>query len=309
MSHAFIMHGSYEERCLGVLLGSSLPEVEAGLVLSTPSVDGMEKYRFNVRDALSLLAKKGAAKPKHLIVRRDRKVEFLNALNEYLSILPSDAQIAFDTTAFPRDRLLMALNLIRTKFNSERVKLYYTSPRSYATDSDEPSWLADGVKTVEAVPGFNGRQRSRAKCLLVLQLGHEKERPQIIANGLEPDRVILFGQGEVQYRSDANNVFREQNDVLYRAFRHKIIEDIPINYNDWKGVRDALVAISDRFDRTDNIFISPNGTKLQCLGMFAACVQRPNIQVIYAQPQYYNPDASSGIGSGWSLGLSELLDG
>lgn len=309
MTDIFICHSSYEPRCLTQVSNFNDRKFAMAIVFGSGKWKTDAVYKGHHEDILEALRERTSNNVSSLILDRGDKIEFLTKLHENLNEVEKSSNILVDISTFPRDRLLMILRYLALNFDPANVVLHHCSPESYATDkSDENAWLAQGVKRVEAVPGFNGLQKSRAGCLVIIQLGHEKERPQITATSLEPDKLAILHQGDLQYKHGVIRISHANNSTLIEAFEAKIVERTNVSYNDWAKAKAEICRIYQKYHKSFNIFISPNGTKIQLLGALAAALKFPEIQIRYAEPQVYNPDSSFGSGKEWTCDLGTILN-
>ena len=304
----FLCHSSYEPRCLSLVSRLKDETFNNAIVFGSARWELNEVYRGHHQDLVENLQLKTTADVVSIILERRNKIGFLEELHANLQNADDDSQILVDISTFPRDRLLMVLKYLSNQFQVENINLHHCSPESYATENtDESSWLAKGVKQVAAVPGFNGLQKSRSGCFVILQLGHERERPQITATSLEPDKVAILHQGHEQYKSSTSRMSHNNNLVLLDTFDSKITESTKVSYNDWSGAKKEICRIYEKYHNNYNIYISPNGTKIQLLGALAAVLKYPEMQIRYAEPQIYNTDSSFGVGKVWECNLGLIL--
>ncbi|NRD88843.1 hypothetical protein C8024_04280, partial [Sphingopyxis sp. BSNA05] len=265
-------------------------------------------YRENFAFLKSEIEREGKANIKDVIIDRSRQIEFLSQLDAAYTGFSNVSKAVIDVSTFPRDRLLIAMNYLRRKLSPHDISIAVTSPGEYATERDDgEQWLSRGVKRIEPVIGFNGHQRPHLDCLLILQLGHEYERPKIITNSLEPDLVVILGQSKMQHNARSYGAFIENNATLLLDLQGKTKSYCEIGHHDWMASRDEIARIRCEYADTHNVFIAPNGTKEQLLGAFGAALAFPDIQIIYAEPQRYNFSASSGIGGTRIVMLSDIV--
>lgn len=309
MKKYLLCHSSFEPRCLSLV--TDLPDLKTyeAVVFGSGKALTERIYQGHHDDLCDLFEVKTGNKASSLIQERGDKVEFLKLLDVQFGKLAVDTSFLVDISTFPRDRLVMLLSYLVQKFSSDNIDLFHCSPEGYATENnDDSAWLAQGVKRVEAIPGFNGIQRTRSQCLVILQLGHERERPQITATSLEPDKVVVIHQSGEQYKNSTCETPQLNNQALLESFESKIVESITNDFDDWRVARDEISRVFMQYNHDYNIFISPNGTKIQLIGALAAALKHPQIQIRYAEPQRYNPDSSFGAGRVWRESMSNILN-
>ena len=191
---------------------------------------------------------------------------------------------------------------------NSRLKLFvsYTEPKQYSTEVEPDGWLSKGVKRLIRVPGFNGHQNPSKKSLLVVIVGHEIERMQITIKNIEPQKIVLVGQG-VQQHGDATPQLPKRIADKLGADYAGIVDisgSIEIGSRAYRETQSSIQNIFARYSDEYNMTVAGNGTKLQSLGALLACQENRAIAAVYAEPQIYNAsDYSSGTGGTWILQL------
>lgn len=236
-----------------------------------------------------------------------RPIEFIRELGKALSDQISDG-ITVDISTFPRRELLIVLHLLQTRYSGLDLRLLYSEPGKYATENkdQEKRWLTQGVRAVEPIPGFCGIQYPRRGSLLVMILGHEGERTHITLRRHQPDKVIFLGQSSSQFHEGLREIAEDQNRQMIQQYGEGCFWDTRLSAH---GVYETLTELNRIFQQhrySHNMFVAPNGTKLQALGTYLAARQNPEIQITYAEPVLYNWEVfSEGSGKLWELTLNE----
>ena len=204
-----------------------------------------------------------------------------------------------DVSCFPRQELLVLLRLLR-RIPQLRLRLLYSEPSRYATE-ETGGWLTRGVRRVTSVPSLGGLQTPRKKKLLVMVLGHEGERAHITWRRHQAERTLIVMQGE-PYRPGLNDISRKVNSLLCAMAGDPQIYPKALPARAVDGTRALLEDIYQRYGSEHNIVVAPLGTKLQTLGVYLFAESRPEVQVTYAVPVYYNWEHySSGVERVWEI--------
>lgn len=305
----FICHASYECRAYGVteqkLEGLSISH--AVVFGTSKSMECNSKYRKCFDDLISRLRVISASLPYPLVVERQELVPMIRKLDTALSgVMRAEIQnVVVDASVFPKDRLWVVLDyLLRIKLSSN-LCILYMEPVSYNTDNENEGWLSKGVKRLIPIPGFNGRQSAEKRTLLVVIVGHEEERVQITVRNIEPDKVILIGQGAEIYREGTPRLSHFIVSRLGHDYSHIIDfgEQYIAGPRDYLAVRDAIASIYQKYNGEFNIVVATNSTKLQSLGALIVCRERREITAVYAEPQLYNTLRTEGFGKIWGVRL------
>ena len=304
----YIAHASFEPRATAVATRSlmSLGVVYAFVVATRSSLDKISAYRESEARITESL-KRQAATVSAIRFNRDQLLEYLRHLHAEteaaLSEFNFDAVI-LDATTFPKDRLWVTIDYIKLRLPETRLLVLYVEPDAYNTEILPSGWLSMGVKRVAAMPRFNGYQHASRPALLVVIVGHEKERMQITARNIEPQKLVLIGQGPQQHGSTAPTLPSILASYIGVDFAHIIDNGASyfVGSRDYLGIRAAIHDIFLRFGEEFNIVISANGTKLQSIGALIACRENRRLTAVYTEPQIYNNDSySKGWGSTWLL--------
>lgn len=306
----FVCHASYEvDRARKTIESLSSTKhfstIKHALVIGTStSIDTVPAYRNCFFGLIEALSQGGGLKPHPLIFPRSDLVGMTKAVDalmgEYLRSYRG--AVVIDASVFPKDRFWMLMDYFTHVNPSIRVFVVYTEPAHYATELNTDGWLSKGVKRIIRVPGFNGRQNPRKQSLLVLIVGHEKERMEITIKNVEPQKIVLIGQGLQQHGNAIPMLPRWIVDQLGDDYSNLVDRDgsVEIGSRDHLGTKQAIQAVFDRFEVEYNVIISANGTKLQSLGALLACQENRAIAAIYAEPQIYNSQAYSvGVAQTW----------
>lgn len=296
-----VCHASYElERSQKIARSApdTLPIRRCIISASTATLRIDSNYRESLEGLSGMIAMhRHAEAPMIILSERSDLIGFLKKLSIALAGIPNSPLtcILLDISAFPRDRLFVAVDLVQRVLSKAKVVLGYSEPRTYDTDKPSSGWLSKGVVEVVSLPGFNGRQDPGKKALLVLNMGHENERMSITINNREPQKLVLIAQGDEQTSSQAGCYATELFHRI-KADYGSIIEDgsiIRANSKDMISVRDAILDVYLKFSDEYNVAVAFLGTKIQAIGALLACQSNRNVEAVYAQPQIYHRESYS----------------
>jgi hypothetical protein len=305
-SEVFIGCASYEERCTGALLSASKDYNPESIIIFY-STEYLNKGK--TKDFLELLMQFGITltneKPELIDFSVLSQRECLNRLNtsimEKLHKGFQDIKITIDITTFPRQLLFLLLREVRQIVQANNLRLLYSEPKQYSTEIRQDGWLTKGVRSVTPMFGFGGVQDPMLKKMLVILAGHEGERAYITWRRHQPDKTILIPQGK-PYHEGLNNISEEEN-LLLRSILGGVSlysQSVPAHEVDEAYLQ--LERIYARYAHEYYFIITSLGTKLQSLGFFLFAESRPDVQVTYAVPIYYNyTDYSVGIARRWEI--------
>jgi hypothetical protein len=311
----FICCSSYEERStLGVRKLS--PQYRANYSLICVASEYAEKgkgsqYYEEINRRLGIVCDH---KPKTQKFQITDSIGFVRATEEEISRMHDQnplCAVTIDISTFPREELLVLLRYLDNHPMRGRIRLLYGEPAIYATEeeNDDDRWLTRGVKSVHPVPGFGGIQLPGHPKLLVIVLGHEGERTHISVRRHQPDEVILVPQGNEQHHEGLRQISERENQKIIRLYGEKHIWHIGLSSRGIVETADVILDIFKRYRYSHNIFVAPNGTKLQLIGVYLVARLLPEIQITYAVPALYNWERySTGTGPLWEVQLEPLED-
>lgn len=301
-----ICHGSYEERCQGLMRveWSDVSIVLAVVLATKESYELIPLYRERCERLVAHLELVSGRKCRTVLVSREDPIGWMRELDGVLqSVLKADFEsIAVDISTFPRERLVGVFGYFGRLALKLPTIVLYTEPHGYASEKDNEGWLSRGIRSVAAIPGFNGRQDIRKRALLILVVGHERERAYLTIKNVEPDKVLLVNQGVDQYRHGAPRIADQMRQFLTAEFMPLMVnnEEFSVSSRDYIGTKGLICRLIEKYQSDFNLTVASYGPKLQTLGVALAAIDKPSIRVVHAQPQVYNViEYSSGIGRTW----------
>lgn len=241
-------------------------------------------------------------------------IGFVHALGENISKLRDEdplSAVTLDISTFPREELLLLLRYLDNNASRGQIRLLYGEPAKYATEeeNEEYRWLTRGVKSVHPVPGFDGFQLPGRPKILVVILGHEGERTHICIRRHQPDEIVLIPQGKEQHHAGLKEISEQQNQEIISLYGREHIWHTGLPSRGVVETEQAILEVFKRYRYSHNMFIAPNGTKLQLMGVYVAARVFTEIQLTYAAPAVYNWERySTGTGPLWEMLLKPLND-
>ncbi len=215
--------------------------------------------------------------------------EIVRGFNRYVFDKKLDiksSKFFLDVSNFNRQNLLVLMWLLRKKYCVKSLDVFYTVPGKY-----NPK-ISKGAKGFSTIPFFGGIFSKDKEKLLILLIGYEIDRPLYLFKVIEPSKVILV-QGEeptdASFLERNRKAVKELSDSIYGAEIKKAPADDP-----HKAVQ-ILRSIFNENAHDYNIITSPLNTKLQTVGLYLACEENPDVQVVYSFPDKFSGWLSKGI--------------
>lgn len=306
----FVACSSFEQRAIGAVSKLS-KKYQASRALICYSIEYANKGRAKsiLRTLQENLAESCRQRPELLSFAIEEPIRFVKDLDKKflkLGLERNSGPITVDISTFPRQELLLLLNYLRHRAHGRTIRLLYSDVERYATElhRGENAWLTRGVRSVNAVPGFCGVQYPQLSKLLVIILGHEGERTHITLRRHQPDKVIFLSTGESRFRPGLKNICDQQNTRMIEEYGDQCFWPNLLPSHGIAETEAELRAIFNKFRYSHNVFVAPNGTKLQLVGTFLASRIFVELQIVYAVPVLYNwQKYSSGVGHLWEYVL------
>ena len=230
-------------------------------------------------------------------------IEITDKIAKYLDTLTKDKNLHFivDVTSFSHELLSILLGLMNSYNILDTATFLYVGASEYSfnnTQGIEGIWLSRGVGKIRSVLGFPGMMLPSKKLHLILFAGFETERATHVINAYEPT-YLSIGTGRKSQsvnhgHYDTNKFFVER---LNKFIKEQDLYNDKINHFEFscvdpcqtkKDLLDHIDSFSDKEDR--NFVVCPLNTKLSTVGITLASLERPNIQICYAEPLEYNTE-------------------
>lgn len=305
----FICSASFEDRCKSIpmLWKNSKPGKTILFYTNTG-----RKAAANKREIESMFPDAHVAEQLSLHAPLKTTDKIVKALSNVIK--HKSGRLLLDTTTFTHEQLLILVKYIdylkKKHETSVTVEVAYTGAKSYSFNTTPKNlWLSRGVLEVRPVVGYSGNFTIGKPVQLIMLVGFEHERAKAVIEHIEPSALCL-GVGHKQ-----QSVSTELADTNHECFQklQEFVRSIGAIHSDVQSFEFSCVSPWDaaqkilevaRFD-SHNVIVCPMNTKISTLGVALAAFERPEIQVIYAEPQRYNekgysvPDSHIRYGQIW----------
>ncbi len=284
-----ICSASFEERCLAVASSINKDATDVALVCRYNGYAQLSEDNNN--RLVDILGDKAVTVP----LDKDKPLSIYDTLHDVISEKKPQS-ILFDISTFTRETILIALVLFKQDaFKDIDVSICYVPADRYSASEDDGInviWLSKGVSEIRTILGYAGSYTSLKKTLLIVLVGFEKERAEILINRFEADKLYL---GCVPPQESHNVALSEIN----RANFDRLVSivggcntfEFSCRYLD--RTYSALKEIIESNKEEYNIIISPMNNKLSTLAVANVAFDYPETQVCYASTNQYNTEAYS----------------
>ncbi|MGE3467444.1 MAG: hypothetical protein AB7J13_10980 [Pyrinomonadaceae bacterium] len=207
----------------------------------------------------------------------------------------SNLNIALDITTFTRESLLIVVRLlVHFLAKGSKLLLLYNDADDYSIGLNLPDkWLSKGINEVRSVLGYPGFSSPLNKNHLIVMSGFKDERTAKLIEEFEAS-VVSIGVAD-EDTTDLN--FHEGNFSYFQKVCTNIqnIDEFKFSLSDPQETRKALLRQIAKHPEHD-VTIAPMNNKISTLGAAFVAIENPDIQLCYAQADYYNFDAYSAPG-------------
>ena len=290
----FITCISYEERSvLATRNLSTAYKADGAVIFQSEEYATKGLTSLYHRECVNELTKRSTATAQTALFNIYKPIDLLSKLKRIIESWAKHdvfTRVTLDISALPRQDLLTLHRYIDSHPSRGVVRLLYGEPKKYATEelTESETWLTRGVRSVQSVPFFGGIQFPRRPKLLAIILGHEGERTHITLRRHQPDKLILIPQGDKQHHAGLREIAERENNQILSIYGADALWGRGLPSSGIRETEKAIVEIYNQHRHTHNMFLAPNGTKLQLVGAYLACRRIPEIQITYAVPSLYN---------------------
>ena len=284
-----ICSASFEERCLAVASTINKDAIDVAIVCRYNGYAQLSEN--NNYKLLETLGNKAMA----VSLDKDQPLAIYDTLHDIV-IEQSPRSVLLDISTFTRETILITLMLFKQDdFKDIDVTLCYVPADRYSAsknDAVSDIWLSKGVNEIRTVLGYAGSFTSLKKTLLIVLVGFEKERAEILINRFEADKLYL---GYVPPQESHNEALSEINIANFTRLV-SIVGDcntFEFSCRYLERTYDALKDIIESNKDEYNIIISPMNNKLSTLAVANVAFEYPDVQVCYASTNQYNTEAYS----------------
>lgn len=283
----FICSSSFDDRCL------CMPKLVAQKQLSNVMICHFEN-NYECADInyekLKEIFGFCEAKINTLMLKKDDPIvnydlffsEFSN-----LKLFKSDS-ILIDISTFTRENMLILLRFIMHYYVST-IKVTFC----YSPSSGYPNWLSRGVKQIRSIFGYSGDFSPLKRLLLIVLVGFECERSQILIDSYEPAKLFI---GKATSKNSISKDLSVINGNHYENLirRNSLAEEFEFSCIDIVRTKNIILSIAKDYEEDFNIIIAPMSNKISTLGVAFAALENPTIQICYAATNQYNIDEKHG---------------
>lgn len=284
----FICDSSFESRCLEIASKINAEQFKNVIICH---------FEDNYVEAENNLEKLKTIFKNNTVVILSKNDPLSNYDKIFDEIIDCDFKnVLFDISTFTRENFLIVLQLFRQQpFQDKNLTLCYNPSDKYSSVTEgklSDLWLSKGVQNIRSVLGYSGDFSPIKDLMLIVLVGFEEERAQIIINNFEPD-LLYIGKA-----SQANS----GNDDLGKINQYNFDKILKINSYASKfefsciEIEFTVKALSKIIEKNKdlyNIVISPLNNKLSTLAVASTVFKYPEVQICYASTNLYNTEAYS----------------
>lgn len=285
----FICSASFEDRCFA--LASSLPHSVFDTAIICKYCTSVDLSADNISKLNEILS----PKCRQISFEKDSPLLIYDTLHEVIEEINPNS-VLLDISTLTRETILIALMLFRQEvFSDIKLTLAYVPANRYSggvNNNIADIWLSRGVNEIRTVLGYSGVFSSLKKTMLIILVGFEMERANILINSFEADKLYLGYVPSSESYSEELSLINNLNfnRLVNLASGCSVFE---FSCKDIKYTNDVLKGIIEANIDKYNIVISPMNNKLSTLAVANVAFDYPEVQVCYASTNQYNTDTYS----------------
>lgn len=207
-----------------------------------------------------------------------------------------DLSYLVDITTFTHEALLILLRLLQARVKRGSVVLAYAPAAEYSVGlPPEEKWLSKGITDIRSVLGYPGDSRPSRKSHLIVLVGFEGDRAELLLDAYQP-HVISLGFGQEGTATAAQH--QQVNRFAFAQLASKVSQYNEFEFScvDVAAVEATIGVQAGRFPDC-NVVIAPMNTKLSTVGVAGAAFRNDDIQLCYASASQYNVEGYSRPGT------------
>lgn len=290
-----ICSSSFEDRCLSLIECIELSSVKNVVLFNYEN--NYDKSKQNSNKIINLLNGKTCWQEK--MIFPNRPIENCDTFISVLDGFPVNAKVLVDVSTFTRENILILIKLFKSKYNKLNVDYCYTPSSRYSISEDDSLetikqnlWLSKGVDDIRSILGYPGVFSPVKKVLLIILVGFEYERAQILIDNYEPNLLII---GKASKDESITNRLSEINQINFNNLRNANagVDVFEFSCKDITKTKNALMTVYDKYGDEYNIVISPMNNKLSTMAVASFALTHPDIQICYATTNQYNIEGYS----------------
>lgn len=291
-NYVFIFGLGFDPRSLSILKNIQLEKIE--------SIVGISNAGWSSFNEPAILEYKSFIRKGDLIVGEGAQ-SILDVADSFIAgaipRLIEHEKILIDISSLSHELLVVIMGILNNFDLLKKCTLLYIGASEYSINtSKENIWLSRGVKTIRSAFGFPGVMLPSRKLHLIILAGFEVERASEVIIRYEPSSLSI-GLGEkaasfshehfennLKFHSNLENFIIDQisSDPILNKFYFSCVSPIE--------TKNKIIEHIDmlRLGGEKNIVICPLNTKISTVGVVLAAIERPDIQICYAEPEEYN---------------------
>lgn len=279
----FICDSSFENRCLEVANRINAKQFQKVIICH---------FEDNYDEANNNLEKLKKLFNNHAVVILSKNDPLANYDKIYDQIIGCEFNnILFDISTFTRENFLIILRLFRQQsFRDKNLTLCYNPSDKYSSLSGDELgdlWLSKGVQNIRSVLGYSGDFSPIKDLMLIVLVGFEAERAQIIIDNFEPN-VLYIGKASQLNSGNAElgTINKYNFDKILKT--NPGVHDFEFSCKEISFTLNVICEIIEKNKEKYNIVISPLNNKLSTLAVASAVFKYPEVQICYASTNLYN---------------------
>lgn len=278
----FICSSSFENRCLKIASGINVSHFESVIICHFE--DNYPESDNNLIELQRLFNKQTTV----IILKKDDPMSNFDKLFLAIKQCGININTLFDISTFTREILLIILRIFTLEsFVENKLCLCYNAPSRYNDPINDNIWLSKGVKSIRSILGYPGDLSPIKRMMLIVLVGFEAERSQIIIDNFEPDKLSIgLSPSEGSVNSEIANINKSNFDRL------KIInpnaEQFEFSCLDINTTKEELTKIITQNKEDYNIIICPMNNKLSTLAVASIGLEFQEVQICYSSTNQYN---------------------
>ena len=285
----FICSSSFEDRCLEVANHVEISQFDKILVCHFK--DNYQESNNN----LCKLQEKFGEKCDVILLEKDSPLNNYDAIYDKLLGITFEKAL-LDISTFTREIFLIIIKLFNQDLFKDRIltMLYNPSDKysNVSKDNFDQLWLSKGVKEIRTVVGYAGDFSPIKKDLLIVLVGFEAERSQVLIDNFEAECLYI---GKAPKEESANEELASINELNFEMLlrNNPSAQRFDFSCKDIDFSIHAISEIVQAHSSDYNIIISPMCNKISTLAAAAVTYKYPEVQICYAATNLYNTIAYS----------------
>jgi hypothetical protein len=272
----FVCSSSFENRCLGIAKNIMLEQFKNIVICHFEN--NYDEVETHLKQLESLFDDKFTVielSKNNPLANYDKLFDEINK--------PAYLNVLLDISTFTREMFLVIFSLFKQPaFLNKKLTLCYNPSDQYSS-----TWLSKGVDNIRSVLGFSGDFSPIKKLLLIVLVGFEAERSQILIDNFEPNLLFI---GKAPKNESTNDSIAQINENNFQKLlkTNSNAKEFAFSCKELPLTQEAIRDIAQQYRNEYNIVISPMSNKLSTLAVASVAFEYPEVQICYASPNLYN---------------------